>query len=170
METENLIIRSFAAEDLQDFIALIRDKMQSPYAVYDEQFPIDDASLKGLLSYFAASDEFFAVWLKAEARVIGFASLNRVDDTSRNLGYCIHTDYQGKGYAAEAVMEMKRYAKETLKLSRLISGTAEENEPSFRLLTRAGFCITGKSQGSFAKDENGNPIIFTGCLFECELV
>lgn len=56
-----------------------------------------------------------------------------------------------------------------LKLGKLISGTAEDNEPSVYLLTSAGFTITGKQQGSFVNDENGNPIVFMGCSFECKL-
>ena len=95
--------------------------------------------------------------------------MNYIDDNTRNLGYCIHTSYQGRGYAKEAVEEIKKYAKEELELYMLISGTAEENEPSIHLLTSAGFTITGKQQGSFVNDENGNPIVFMGCSFECKL-
>lgn len=169
METSRLIIRKFILDDFQDFAELIRDKMNSKYAVYDGQFPTDNESLTGLLSYFKDSDEFFAVVLKAEHKVIGFVSLNYIDDTTRNLGYCIHTSYQGNGFAKETVVEIKRYAKEELTLDKLISGTAEENEPSVRLLTSAGFTITGKRQESFVNDESGNPIVFTGCSFECIL-
>lgn len=92
--------------------------------------------------------------------------MNYIDDNTRNLGYCIHTSYQGNGFAKETVAEIKRYAKEELKLGKLISGTAEENEPSVHLLTNAGFTITRKQQGSFVSDANGNPIVFIGCSFE----
>lgn len=169
METSRLIIREFVLDDFVEFTELIRNKISSKYAVYDEQFPTDSESLKGLLSYFADSDEFFAVELKTENKVIGFISLNYIDDNTRNLGYCIHTSYQGRGYAKEAIEEVKKYAKEELELCMLISGTAEENEPSIHLLTSAGFTITGKQQGSFVNDENGNPIVFMGCSFECKL-
>ena len=169
METKRLIIRKFVLDDFQDFTELICDKMSSKYAVYDEQFPTDNESLKGLLSYFVDSNEFFAVELKSEHKVIVFVCLKYVDDNTRNLGYCIHTSYQGKGYAKETVEDVMRYAKEELKLGKLISGTAEENEPSVRLLASAGFTITGKQQGSFVNDENGNSIVFMGCSFECKL-
>lgn len=106
----NLIIRKFILDDYQDFAELIYDKMNSKYAVYDEQFPTDSESIKGLLSYFADSDEFFAVELKAEYKVIGFISLNYIDDNTRNLGYGIHISYQGNGFAKEAVAKIKRYA------------------------------------------------------------
>lgn len=82
------------------------------------------------------------------------------------MGYCIHTKHQGKGYAKEAVTEMKRYAREELKVVKLISGTAEENLPSVNLFLGSGFEITQRKQGSFTNDERGNPIIFMGCSFE----
>ena len=44
-----------------------------------------------------------------------------------------------------------------------------ENIPSVKLLESMGFIVTKKAQGSFVNDENGNPIIFTGCSFECML-
>lgn len=170
METNRLIIRKFTIDDFQDFSELIRNKMKSEYAVYDEQFPTDNEPLKGVLSYFKDSDEFFAVELKTVSKVIGFVSLNYVNDSVRNLGYCIHTDYQGNGYAREAVAEIKRYARDDLRINKLISGTAEENEPSVKLLISSGFTITEKHPASFVNDENGNPIVFTGCSFECILL
>ena len=63
METKNLIIRQFVLDDLQDFSVLIRAKMNSEYAIYDEPFPTDDKGIKGVLSFFKDSNEFYAVEL-----------------------------------------------------------------------------------------------------------
>ncbi len=166
METDHLIIRRFVRDDFQDFSNLICDKMRSRYAVYDEQFPTDHENVKALLYFFKDSEEFWAIELKATKNVIGFVSLNYIDEHTRNLGYCIHTEYQGKGFASEVVVEIMRYAHETLNVRKMISGTAEENEPSVKLLLKTGFSLVEKSKGSFVNDEKGNPIIFTGCSFE----
>lgn len=48
METNRLIIRKFTDDDFQDFSDLICDKMKSKYSVYDEQFPTDNESIKGM--------------------------------------------------------------------------------------------------------------------------
>lgn len=160
-------------EDLQDFIDLIRDKMSSEYAVYDEQFPTDEESIKGILTYFAGTEEYWAVEADNKAlgehHVIGFISLNIVDETTRNLGYCIHSAYQRKGYATEAVSGMLIYAKQELKICKIVTGTAKENTPSVRLLEHFGFTMTGESQGSFVNDEQGNPIMFTGRSYEMNI-
>lgn len=169
METKRLIIRKFIIEDFDDFIGLIRDKMKSEFSIYDEQFPTDHEHLRRLLSYFAESDEFFAIEKKDIKKVVGYISLNRVSDAVRNLGYCIHTRHQREGIATEAVIEIQEYAKEKLGILKLVSGTAEENIPSVNLLKRTGFQLVGKQQGSFVNDEKGDPICFSGCMFECVL-
>ena len=66
-----------------------------------------------------------------------------MDDISRNLGYCLHTQWQGKGYATEAARRMIRYAAEELGLEKLVTGTADENLPSVRLLDKLGFVKVG---------------------------
>lgn len=166
MITQRLTIRRFVADDLKDFVSLIQDKMNSEYAVYDEQFPTDEGSIQGILSYFADTDEFMAVELLSEKRVIGFVSLNSVDDTTRNLGYCIHSAYQKQGYTTETIKMIMEYARDELKVHRLVTGTANENLPSVHLLEEMGFEKIGESEGSFCNDEKGNPILFTGGSYE----
>lgn len=169
-ETSHLIIRSFSEEDYTDFAGLIRDKMASPYAVYDSMYPTDDASLKQILRYFSGTDEFYAVVEKASSKVIGFVALNAgVEPGVRNLGYCLHTAYQGRGRGTEAVRRIIRFAEEQLGLKKLVAGTASENKPSVALLTKLGFRKISQSRGSFTQDERGNPIEFTGYSFELVL-
>ena len=167
MQTLNLLIRRFTNSDFTDFAGLIRDKMSSVYAVYDEQFPTDDITLKNILDYFSVSDEFYAVELKSLNKVIGFLTLNNCEEQSvRNLGYCIHTQYQGIGYGTEAVNEIIRYARDELKLNKLITGTVQNNIPSVSLLSAVGFKKTGESNGSFVADDKGHPIEFIGNSYE----
>lgn len=153
METVRLRIRRFVPEDLDAFRELIRDKMASPYAVYDHAFPTDEAGLGQVLKFFAGSDEFWALQRKAGGELIGFISLNHVDGSSRNLGYCLHTQWQGQGFAAEAADGIIRYAREELKLKKLVTGTAEENLPSVRLLKRLGFDQVGPGSYELALEE-----------------
>lgn len=147
METERLYIRRYTKEDFPGFCELIRDKMASPYAKYDHAFPTEDQGLMEVLKFFAGSEEFWALEEKSEHRIIGFVSLNYVNEASRNLGYCLHTHWHGKGYVSEAAGRIIKYAREELRLEKLVTGTAEENLPSVRLLERLGF--TRLREGSF---------------------
>lgn len=169
IHTANLNIRNFVVQDYADFKKLICDKMNSPYAVYDEPFPTDDVSLKNVLDYFTHSDEFFAIEYESRHQVIGFITLNSIDEASKNLGFCIHSDFQRKGYAFEAVTAIKVYAKDTLQLVNLVSGTADLNIPSVKLLEKSGFILKSKSKGSFVNDKDGHPIEFIGGSYECLL-
>jgi RimJ/RimL family protein N-acetyltransferase len=167
MQTKNLKIRRFSNADFDDFAELIRDKMASEYSKYDHPFPTDDDSLKGILDYFSSTDEFYAVELIRSNKVIGFLSLNKCEEKGvRNLGYCINTQYQGKGYGTEAVNEIIRYVKEEMKIYKLVTGTAKDNIPSVRLLSAVGFKKIGENIVSFVKDENGNPIECIGYSYE----
>lgn len=68
---ESLSIMTFLG-----FSDLICNKMSSEYAVYDEQFPTDHDSLKGILSFFVDSEDFFAIELKETGELIGYICLN----------------------------------------------------------------------------------------------
>ena len=99
MEPERLILRRFIEDDRREFKELIRDKTESVYARYDEQYPTDDAGIENLLGYFISTDEFYAVVEKKSFRLIGFIAFNIVSDGIRNLGYCIRSDFQNMGFA-----------------------------------------------------------------------
>lgn len=169
LETERLIIRKYVDTDKNDFDKLIIDKMNSPYAIYDAQFPTDANSLIQIFNYFIGSNEVFAVEVKERSKVIGFITLNYVDDKTRNLGYCLHSDYHHQGLGKEMVKAIMNYVKNDLNIEKLVAGTAEENIQSVKLLQGVGFKLIKKELVSFTNDEKGNPIAFIGCSFECIL-
>lgn len=168
METSRLILRYFTDNDLEDFKYLIRNKMNCEDSIYDDQFPVDDNSLVYVFQYFINSKEFYAIELKNNNKLIGYVSLNVVDNQTRNLGYLIHSDYRRNGYGFEAATLIKNYAKE-LGIKKLVAGTAEENIPSVKIITKLGFTLIDKQLGSFVNDKNGKPIEFMGLSFECNL-
>lgn len=168
LETKRLGIRRFFPGDFEDFKTLIVDKESSPSAIYDEAFPTSEEGLKGVLACFAGSDEFYAVCLKETGRVIGFVTLNNCGADIRNLGYCIRSDFQNQGYGREAAGAAVDYAFERLGAVQLVSGTANENIPSCRLLFRLGFVKIHEGPGSFRADESGDPIEVIGGAYELD--
>lgn len=106
MESNRLIIKEFEDRYLEQFKELIKDKMSSPVAIYDEQFRTDDEFLKMIFNYFKLNKEFFGIIKKEEDILIGFLSLNKKRDDKYNLGYTIHTKYQGYGYGYEATSKL----------------------------------------------------------------
>ena len=59
------------------------------------------------------------------------------------IGYSVHEDWRGHGYATEMVAELVRYAFEDARVRRLIAHTTRQNLGSCRLLEHLGFCESG---------------------------
>ena len=170
IQTERLSIRRVVADDWKAIQAIWADAAKSEYARYDKPNDTSDEAVSRRIARwasFADGDEhmFFAVCL--EDHVIGYAALNRREE-GYELGYCFHSAWHGKGYARESISAILRRMKER-GASRIEAGTALNNRPSVRLLLALGFRQTGTEQVSFYRDEEGNPIVFKGGLFEMDL-
>ena len=70
-------------------------------------------------------------WAQAEAT-------ERAEQVQADLGWALHPDHTGRGYATEAVSEMLRVAFEDLGLRRVTATCFTDNEASWRLMERIG--------------------------------
>lgn len=84
------------------------------------------------------------------------------------LSYCFHSDYQGCGYASEAIEALLKHMEKSGN-KHIVFGTALNNIPSVNLLKRLGFVQLGMEHVSFYKDKNGKDIYFDGGIFAKEL-
>ena len=81
---------------------------------------------------------------------VGTISLRFADaDPVGEIGYWIGQTYQRRGYAAEAIDRLLRYAFETLKLDEVRAATASSNVASIRLLQKIGM-VEGEHPDSAA--------------------
>jgi len=166
--TERLTIRPFVDGDINDLTVLICDKMTSEYALYDTQWPTDDAAMKEILRYYMSTEPWCwcAVELKETGRVIGFVCAGSNDETIRGLGYTIHSDYQNKGYAYEACRALMKHCINILGTRHFEAGTADCNISSVKLLHKLGFTKVEEFEATFAKDAEGKPIMFAAGKYE----
>ena len=162
IHTNRLLIRELISEDWRDMRRIAADFQKSEYAVYDMPLPAQDEEIKALTDQFAGSHLFFAVML--EKIMIGYVCFHE-DNGIYDLGYCFHSDHQGKGYACEACRAVMEYIEKTRNVKVFSSGTALKNIPSIRLLEKLGFVLQKTEKLSFHKDENGNDIVFEGGVF-----
>ena len=167
-ETERLVLRRLGPRDITDLTALIRDKMASPYAPYDAQWPTDVPALMGILKWLSGDPGWYGIELKAEGKLVGFATASvSGDGRTCEVGYTVHGAYQNRGIAYEACSTLMREKAKSPNLEKFTAGTADINAPSRALLAKLGFERTGSELVSFAKDENGEPIMFMGGAYEC---
>ena len=170
IKTRRLTLRRVRAEDWKDLQLIWADAAKSEYARYDKPSDLDDAAVKKRVAKWASAAEgdehmFFAVCL--EGTVIGYAAFN-IREEGYELGYCFRSDFHRQGYAYESLSALTDHLKaKGVKL--ITAGTALANTPSVRLLDRLGFTRTGTEQVSFYKDENGDPIVFEGGVYELKL-
>ncbi len=73
---------------------------------------------------------------------IGLHGLDR-ERTRAEIGYWIHRDHEGHGYATEATAAVALWALEMLRLERLKIMASTCNQPSLRVIQKAGFTREG---------------------------
>lgn len=148
IETERLNIRYVVDSDWRDMHKLFVDFSGSPYVHFDREKPTDKAGAKYRTELYADSRIFYAISLKESGEVFAYVCVHD-DGDSHDVGYCFRSDYHGKGYAREAVGALIKYYADNFGVKTFTAGTAIDNEPSVRLLTRLGFELVSTEANSF---------------------
>lgn len=162
LKTKRLLTRELVPEDWQHMQKIAADFRKSEYAIYDMPLPVEDGEIIALTRQFAETQMFYAVLLHDV--MIGYICFHE-DNGKYDLGYCFHSDYQGRGYAFESCCAMMNYLSDKQGIKIFTAGTALENKPSRKLLERLGFTLQKTERLSFQKDINGNDITFEGGIF-----
>jgi RimJ/RimL family protein N-acetyltransferase len=148
--TARLVLRRFRDDDRPAFLAYRRHPDVARHQSWDESYSD------------AAADEFFAemttaaVWrpgswfqvaVEHDGVLVGdVAFWPDPDGAEVEIGYSLHPDHQGKGYASEAVVALLRALRDE-GVAAVVAGCDVDNEPSARLLERLGFELTGIEDG-----------------------
>lgn len=161
--TPRLWIRTLRESDWPAMGRLFRDFEASPYSIYDGPFPDTEAGVRELTWKFASTGLFFAVFQKEQQDMMGYVCFHK-GPAGYDLGYCFHSDYQGRGFALESCRAMMQVFRQR-GVEKFTAGTALKNLPSCRLLEKLGFACESTEELSFHRDSEGNPISFTGGNF-----
>lgn len=84
-----------------------------------------------------------------DGTVIGDIALQGIDDKNRTCSIGIgiaKMENRGKGYGAEAIRLLLRYAFDILGMERVTAETLEINLPSQRALEKSGFILEGRAR------------------------
>ena len=163
LETERLIIRNFEVNDWEELAELAIKYEETDLAKYDEgPWPSDIEEYKSIVEDMSKKDDFLAVVLKENSKLIGLIFKADKKEGNYEFGYNFHSDYHGKGYATESCKVSLDYMFKELNAKIITAGTAKINQPSNNLLKRLGFKFVREKNIAFRKDENGNPIEFVG--------
>ena len=170
LESERLVLRNFELTDWEDMLEISQQYEQTDMAQYDQEYPQTPGEMKELVGILGNGDEFAAVVIKDQPKVIGLIQFQRkkqyVDEVVHGFGAVFNSDYQGKGYAFESSITALEYLFEELLIDKCVAGTAVANTKSRKLTERLGFREVTRKQVHFRNDSAGNPIDFMYVIYE----
>jgi RimJ/RimL family protein N-acetyltransferase len=142
-ETERLIICQLTVHDAPFVFTLLNTPTWIKFIGDRGIKNIDEARnylLNGpIASYKRLGFGLFLVKIKQGDISIGMSGLIKRDGLDNiDVGFALHPDYTGKGYAFESTSAVMNYARETLKLKTIDAITTEDNAHSIALLKKIG--------------------------------
>jgi RimJ/RimL family protein N-acetyltransferase len=147
--TERLVLRPFTLDDLDDLYAIQSrpDVVQYLYWEVRTRDEVRDAlERKAQQTQLAQDDDVLVLAITmpsaagANTGVIGEIVfwLRSIEHRQGEIGFVLHPDFQGRGFAAEAATAMLDLAFTTLKLHRVYGRTDGRNTASAALMHRLG--------------------------------
>ncbi|TDD29919.1 N-acetyltransferase [Kribbella turkmenica] len=141
-------LREFRTSDLEDYLAIVSDDRVTSWLSFDSRSRAEAAeALTAIVERAAQEDRpdyTLAVTRRDDDRVVGFARLGPSGVRAAHLGYAIHADHWGRGYATDASRVMLRLAFGTLGKHRVSAAIGPENEASIQVVKRLGFSYEGR--------------------------
>jgi RimJ/RimL family protein N-acetyltransferase len=154
IESERLRIRRFEDSDLAPFMAYRNDPEVARYQSWDS---CDEQEARALIREMESAQPGvpgewfqFAIESKETEDLIGDCAL-RVDEHEpyrAETGFTLAREYQGRGFASEAVSRLLDYAFDSLGLHRVVAIADCRNAPSVALLERLGL----RREGHFVEN------------------
>lgn len=144
LTTPRLSLRPFEDGDFEAVCAFRGDEQVMRYITAAAEAPDEiQAFLKRTKAYAQAQPQTqyrFAVVLASEQRVIGGSGLDitNPEGCEGEIGYHLHRDYWGQGFATETAMELLRFGFQALHLHRIFADCVAENTASARVMEKAG--------------------------------
>ncbi len=144
LATDRLTFRIPQTSDQQFFITLYGNPKVMKHIPPKGEPCIKDEAITRLETLIAHWEKngygMFVLELKDSGSPVGYCGLRYLQQIDTiELGYIIDEPHWGIGIASEAAKRCVRFAKESLKIDRLISVTTPENSGSQKILKKMGF-------------------------------
>ncbi|WP_068502295.1 GNAT family N-acetyltransferase [Paenibacillus kribbensis] len=114
------------------------------------------------------NEVYFRLRTLADDVLIGFVAIHGIEWNNRTGQLAIgigDMEYRGKGYGAEAVRLILRYAFYELNLNRVGLDVIEYNNQAIRTYEKAGFQLEGRVRAAVLRDGNSYDRIMMGILY-----
>jgi RimJ/RimL family protein N-acetyltransferase len=140
-------LRDFRPDDIPDAHAIVGDDRVTRSLSYDTRdLAQTTAMIEGAIKR-AQNDprtEYYLAITDKQDHMIGFARLGLNGVQAAKLGYAIHADHWGHGYATDAARTLTTYGFHTLKLHRISAAMDPDNTASITVAKRLGMTYEGR--------------------------
>ncbi len=158
LNTKRLILRDWNKKDLDDLVEGLNNLEVTKWLIF-APYPYTKRDAKKWIKYCIKNSKKgnkrnsydFAIELKANKKVIGGLSLDKINRTQGTAGggIWLNANYHGHGYGTEAFQEKIKFAFNKLKLRRLENGFLKGNPSSFKMQKKLGYKIEGIKRKAF---------------------
>ena len=145
LETQRLIMRAFQDKDILDFTDYRSDPEVAKYQDWDAPYSVEKATQfvaenKAITPGTPGEWHQIAIELKDGGNLIGDCVFHILieDEQQAEIGFTLSRQYQGHGYATEAVTRLVDYLFSELQLHRIRAICDVDNLASSKLLERIG--------------------------------
>lgn len=163
LETERLRLRELTAEDASMVLSCFSNEDVIRFYGQEKMAEIEEA--ERVIDFFAQNFREgrgirWGIERKETSSIIGTVGLNAwVPKHKRaEIGYELHPDYWGMGYASEAVSAILAYGFDDLELTRIGAVVFLENGSSNRLLKNLGFQREGILRRYIYQNKKANDV------------
>ena len=152
LETPRLILRDFKKSDLKAVHAYSSLDEVARYLIWAPNTPAQSKqAIEGFIEDQRMKPrEIFdvAVTLKPKGEVIGGAGVRIIDrdNLTGEIGYTLHLDYWGFGFATEATRALLDTGFHELGLQRIVAHCDQRNKASARVMERLGMRLENHSR------------------------
>jgi RimJ/RimL family protein N-acetyltransferase len=168
LETERLLLRPYSSGDFEALYAMRSSPELARYLYWSPQTEDEvRASLARKIASTSIRSEDDVLALAAEHRETGTVVADVIlhlisrEHGLAEVGYIVHPDHLGRGYATEATRPLLAIAFEALGLHRVIGRTEARNSGSARVLEKLGMRLEAHFvENEFVKDEWQSELVY----------
>ena len=145
INTVRLVLRPFQPGDLSTMHAYASDPENTEYMLY-----LPNRSIEGTERFLRMAiaewekdkPQFYEFAIVLDGKHIGAVSA-ALDESGQEseLGWILHKDYWGKGYASEAAKAIMDFAFEELKVKKVVAHCDYRNVASIRIIEKIGMTL-----------------------------
>lgn len=135
METGRLVLRGFVESDVDAVAWLLGEPRVMRYI--EDGKPVSRAEVERVVLPKVIGGGWWAARVKESGEFIGWFELSEVGRGVAELGYRLHPDFWGRGYATEGAAALVEHAR-AVGLRRIVAYTMTVNAGSRRVLEKVG--------------------------------